>query len=194
MALSEGYGDDLSAEQMIEDVEPLIGWLAAKYVPRDHEVYRDLVQEGLMKYWAVLRSHPDQQKSYYVKSAQQRMLDVFTRRAPMLGSADGINRYRPKTTAVDFAEHPYLIDQVQIAPDPLDLIVASYHEGEVRQALDLLCEEDRVYVIERFWKGTKGIDIDAMLGLSYGRGAQRWTRRIKPRLVEALAQIDREVA
>lgn len=187
MTFSDGYGDQPTPEQVITETEPLIRFLAARYVDRGSPTYHDLVQEGLLHYWNTLLAKPGQKKAYYVEAAKRRMSNVAVRAFPMTGSESEGRHYRPKTTSVDWAEADSFL--MLVAADLLRDVAFAYHRGQIVQALRDLPEADRDFVIQRFWFGKTNEEIRAEQGLPHNYLDRRWSRAIKPKLQASLIDL-----
>lgn len=156
-------------------------------------LYDDLVQEGLIEIWRTAEKIEDPSAVYLTKAARYRMQDVVTGNRPMTGgdSAPG-PKYRPVTTAVDWAEvgdddpnWAYLLE----AADLLDAVDWAYHEGDILRALDTLRPDYRQYVVLKYWHGLRDVEIEQHMGVSRKVIGTWWSRSIKPALQRELAHL-----
>lgn len=70
----------------------------------------------------------------------------------------------------------------------------AYHYGEIMQAINTLPEQHRQYVYRRFWLGDNSSEIARELGLSVTGMHNRWSRTIRPALVESLSHLQGALA
>lgn len=195
--IDDGYGDlkpwEQTEEALVGDWE---GWIKRAAIricePSDFR-FDDAVQEGRIEFWraaAEFRDHP-QRVRFSLNRAKQRMWHVLHRGRPMTGNLHKGLRYEPNQPLrldkpVGWDDTDRTFGDLIEAPGSLDGIEMAYHHGQIAQAINALPEQHREYVVRRFWLGYTDSEIARQFGLSPNGINNRWTRTIRPALVERL--------
>lgn len=196
MALSDGYGEALSLDQvsaMIEENERLL-WIKTRDVARRPEDWDDLLNEGRIVQWEVLTKRPDAPREYVSAAMSMRLREAATR-----GTWTGMPRQQGKPSIDPLRRHDRdSLDDPDLYHDAaaefdLDPLLMAYHEGEILQAIRALPERHQRYVVQRFWMGLTHAEMAPSIGIKPGNMARMWTESIRPVLGQALAHL-REVA
>jgi DNA-directed RNA polymerase specialized sigma24 family protein len=149
--IDDGYGDTVAAYDRWAHA------LANDLLPPAHPDHDDLVQEGRLAMLRALDTY-DQAKgalpSWLTGAARMRMRamahgsDQWTGRPPTRGSRS------VEATSLDaLLDAPGAANLVAAAPDLLDGALLAYHDGQIAAALDRLTDDQRTYVVLRFWGG-----------------------------------------
>lgn len=150
----------------------------------DHD---DAVQEARIAIWQTVEQRADEARSLsglLTVVGRSAIADV-ARRKPMTGQ----DSRRGKTR--DVLRYGAGVPLVSITQD--DRVEDRTHEVELRVAVAAALAElkpwQRYYVVERFLNDRPVKDIAADLGMDVHNLFHAWTKRLKPRLAEALAPL-----
>lgn len=192
MTISDGYGDQMTADQvedLIRQKERLLQIQAAERQV-DPNDWDDALNEARITVWKIAVKGGYEKDSYIHASTGKRITEVQAR-----GNWTGqpSQRGKPSVDPIRRKDRDSLDDpdwQVQIAAqgDLEDLLLA-YHEGEILRALSALPERHRRYVVLRFWGGWTNTECAPVLGVKPGNVARMWTDSIRPVLAEHLAHL-----
>ncbi len=197
MGLQDGFGDALSSEEMaasIEANERLLRLKAGERMrgnERATDVWDDVLQEGRIVQFEVLRKRPGSAREYVSAAMSHRIIEVLTR-----GTWTGMERTHGKPRdplrrgdrySVD--DETLQLDQVVGSSDWIDGVIMAYHHGQIHQALAALTFTQRQHVFARIWLGMSDPEIAALQGCSRQTVERRWRTEIKPQLVEELEHL-----
>lgn len=193
--IHDGFGNEISESELVANYRKWSHAVAGTMVNASSSLYDDLVQESMIEVWKIGLKKPEGVSATYVtKSARYRMLQVVTGKPMTGGDSTPGPKSRPKELILDWQdvaghEEDWGLEGLLAASDVLSAVDLAYHQGQILQCLNSLPEQDRRYVYQRFWEGKTDTEIAAEGGLSNKALGTRWTRNIKPRLVEALAHL-----
>lgn len=121
---------------------------------------QDLAQDGWLAMWQATRSwNGTGQLDGWMKAKMQwAMLQKVQRRKPQEVLFD---------TGVSESDQEDSIMVKLAASEDIDVLLMSYHEGEILQALNALTPKQRQYVVRRFWLGQCGRELREALGTKY---------------------------
>jgi RNA polymerase sigma factor (sigma-70 family) len=197
MGLQDGYGDALSSEEMAEYIEAnelLLRLKAAERMrgnERATDVWDDVLQEGRIVQFEVLKKRPGSAREYVSASMSHRIIEVLTR-----GTWTGMERTHGKPRdplrrgdrdSVD--DETLQLDEVVDGSGWVESVQMAYHHGEIHQALAALTFTQRQHVVARIWYGMSEPEIAALQGCSVATVSRHWVKDIRPRLVEELAHL-----
>lgn len=194
MSLNDGYGDDLTPEEVVGNFQRWAHTVANTRREPYHPDHDDLVQEALLEIWQVLQRKGGKSAvsaTYLAMAGKHRMDDVLRGR-PMRGNpAEGGQTYRPATVSAEMVAEaaPDFWEQL-IATDYLDEVELAYHRGQIMEALVDLKPQYRRYVTLRFWGGMRDTDIAAEMNTTNKVVGTWWSRSIRPVLRERLAYLE----
>lgn len=197
MGLRDGFGDDrrdIDYEEYLLDNERLLKLKTADRM-RSNDVSRDIwddvLQEGRIVQWEVLKKRPESTKQYVSASMSHRITEVLKR-----GTWTGFERTHGKPTDPlrrrdrDSTDDETSDVQVVVeSSDWVEHVIMAYHHGEIMRALNELTFTQREYVYLRFWEGWTNPEIAAHRGLSSGEMERQWRVNIRPQLAEKLVQL-----
>lgn len=165
-----GFGDQLSYEQQLEildDHDRVLAqysrWLHwyANLVQKTwaHNEHDDLVQEGRIAMWKAIATY-DQSRgalaTWLITAAKMRMKECIKRdHWTGLPTRYGHGGKVPDegVTVMSLMDDDLTLTEILEAADLLDAVELSYHRGEILQAIASLSENQRRYVVYRFWLG-----------------------------------------
>lgn len=171
-----------------ELLEGFRGWLltvASGFPPLQPSRVEELAQEGWISIWLAIKDNKFEYddravEPYLKKCAINRMRDVF----------EGWTRQQRnvyQTSVVDMTPGEMHLWEFPIWTQmsaPLDEVASAYQEGVIRQAIDRLPDEQKHYVIRRFWYGWE----PAQLAICYDHPQGIW-RKAKKNLVKELVAL-----
>lgn len=122
----------------------------------------DLAQEGHIAMWRALKTFDESKGTlphWLTKCARWRMGEVLRRHELWTGTDNqrGHERFDPPI-AVD-PQTPTYVDALVDGGEIIDKVLSRYHDGDIARALDELTDEQREYVIRRFWKDESYTDL-----------------------------------
>jgi DNA-directed RNA polymerase specialized sigma24 family protein len=187
--MQDGYGNELTDQEMVENYWKWAHKVAGSILPRgqrSHD-FDDVVQEGLIH---VLKTADGMPAPFVAKGARYRMLAAATgERQPTGGDPTPGPRYRPTTVSHDADESGEWLDSLMRGPDLLDAAALAYHHGELAQVINGLEPRDRNYIVQRFWNGKTDTEIAAEDGVARNFWHTRWRKTLAPRLAKELAHL-----
>jgi DNA-directed RNA polymerase specialized sigma24 family protein len=197
--LSDTFGDDRRDiefyEEYILNNERLLKIKAAerlRHNPVSRNVWDDVLQEGRLVQFTVLKKRPESTREYVSAAMSHRIVEVISR-DQWTGSEckrghpiDPLRRPSERDSVDDETLH---LDEIVESSNWVDEVINAYHHGEIAQALDQLTFTQRQQVFARFWLGMSEPEIAAIQGVSVSSVSRRWTQEIKPRLVEELGHL-----
>jgi|SRR6185312_5311869 len=134
----------------------------------------DLAQEGWIEIWRASRRYDPSKNSsaeaFLKHCATQRMLTVIRDWCAQQRDMRVTFATTPSDT-IDLADLMAL--NAIIETDGLEL---DYHEGRIKQALEVLDERERWYVEQRFWHGLDHKAMEKTLGRYVPQTMWRWIR------------------
>jgi hypothetical protein len=192
--LQDGFGDDLSVEEYLASNERLLKLKAGDRLRGSDvasDVWDDVLQEGRIVQFEVLKKRPDAPRSYVSAAMSNRIGEVVSR-----GTWTGMETHqgrpvdplrRRDRASVD--DETLQLDEVLQAAGVLDEVLLGYHRGEIVRALNALTFTQRVHVVRRFWGGWSNAEIAAAQGCSKQTVERQWRTDIRPRLVDELGHL-----
>lgn len=189
--LNDGFGDSLRPEEVVANFEKYAHKIAYEnhWSRNNHD---DLVQEALIEVWEASVRVPDASAVYYAKAVKGRLFAVGRQGRPWTGGDSKPGpKSRPIENQIDWQD-PEVEDIFGSLLEATDLVSGvewAYHHGEFMEALCGLSEDDREYVVRRFWHGQTDTEIAAIRGVTNKALGNRWTRTIQPKLQAALAHM-----
>lgn len=156
--ISDGFGnyDHDQAEEILAGYEKWLHSVARQIMPWNHPEYEDTVQEGRIAMWRALATF-DRTKgalpTWLTGAARMRMQSLQWGHGQPFG--------REATRGTQEAQATVSIEALvesdgDIGDESLELeeiVFAAYHHGEIMEALRSLSDEQREYVVKRFWGG-----------------------------------------
>lgn len=148
----------------------------------------DLAQEGHIAMWKALKTFDESKGTlphWLTKCARWRMGEVLRRRELWTGTDNqrGHERFDPPI-AVDPQSATY-IDAITDGAEIIDKVLSRYHDGDISRALDELTEQQRDYVIRRFWNDESYTD----LFMHFRKNPSDLWKTAKPKLAKELAHL-----
>lgn len=199
MGLQQGYGDHdpfFDYEQYLLDNERLLKLKAAERLRKSQisrEIWDDVLQEGRIVQWRVLKDRPSSTKPYVSAAMSHRMTEVIKRDSWTGSEAkrghpiDPLRR-RDERDSVD-DETLGVVELVVSSSRWLDEVLIAYHHGEIMHALNALTFTQRRYVYLRFWEQWTVPEIAEELGMSVQSLERQWRTIARPALVEQLKHL-----
>jgi RNA polymerase sigma factor (sigma-70 family) len=192
--ISDGFGDDLSSDEIAEYIRQHEGLLRLKAAERtrgnrnSNDTWDDILQEGRIVQWTVLTKRPDAPPSYVSAAMSNRIMEVILR-----GTWTGMERTKGKPLDPlrrrdrdSVNDETLQLDQVVEAADVLDDVCIAYHHGQIHQALAALTFTQREIAVLRYWGGWSDAEIAARQGVSKQTVERQWRTIIRPQLLEGL--------
>lgn len=150
--------NDSEIETLLKELKPWIDWRAFHYT-RDNNIRSELSQEGWIAAWKALqKSTGKNPKSYAMKAAEWRILNVLTRGDLTSEHKRAYGAHKIRDTATDYQ---YLESDDEKSAFDLavkDLITeeqvyqdVKYHHNEIMKAVNKLTDKQKEYVLLRFW-------------------------------------------
>lgn len=162
---SGGYGDNLTAEELIGRLEAL-NTLRSRECAHPGAEAEDLAQEGRIALWRAVQSHPGHSREYYSAASGRRIREAAIRQ-----TWTGHTRHHGQPTDPLRQPGKRSLDDpdfaVPEAVDGTDWVNAAewgYHRGEILAALNTLSPQAREYVWRRFWCGWSAGELDQVYG------------------------------
>jgi RNA polymerase sigma factor (sigma-70 family) len=152
--------------------------------------WQDLAQEALIEVWRAERSFdpersPDPEAYAKWKARNAAKTKLRPREKHVVYRRDDVGEAHREDAEDALAQ------LVAEDPDVLEAVIASYHRGEIRAALDALTPKQREYVVLRFWGGLTEAELTAHFG--YGPsglwGAPTGRGGARRKLAAALAHL-----
>ena len=192
--LHDGFGDELTTEEIIEKYQRLAGIMSAERSTADAP-YDDIRQELLITLWTLHGKHGthDDLRGLATVAMRRRANDVVTRQ-----TWTGYQKNGPRSAPMDPLRRPresmeQIVEELGYevfgAVDALDGVELAYHHGEILQALAGLPEEHRRYVELRFWEGRTSKEVAAEMGYQTHTVELWWSTKIRPVLRDRLARL-----
>lgn len=196
MTINDGFGDLLGVDEAIQQYEGSLRRITGKYQRLDQPGYQDLLQEVRIAFWRQYDVDPgDGGVALALHAAKRRASNLFNpeRREHQTGYTGSTGSIPVTTTAILDAPvgdgHTSLLEVVFPGVDALAGVEMAYHHGEISRAVNALEPEHREYVVRRFWEGWTDSEIARHTGVSTSGINNRWSRRIRPTLVEHLGHL-----
>jgi len=186
--IDDGFGDDLSIEEVIISNERLLMKRAAERInsPQDWD---DILQEGRIVQWQVLSKRPESAPSYVSAAMAYRVTNAATQRSWFGSEAKHGHPIDPiRRTDRDSFDNPDFHD-VATASDTIDKIIFAYHHGEIAEALSALTQRQREYVYYRFWEGLSTPEIAAKQERTSKAVDSEWRNTTRPKLLKKLEHL-----
>jgi DNA-directed RNA polymerase specialized sigma24 family protein len=190
-AVNDGFGDDLSVEEMLRDEEEFFvrnarHALVKKYGRGFREGEdQDAIQEARIAAWM---SWEKNHNRAFLNIATRQRLMAHVYRDQWFGTKPTAHEKDPlrRANRDSFDDPDNGIDVVLDSATWIDQVLLGYHSGEIVEALNALTFTQREYVVLRFWGGFSNVEIAAMQGKTPGGVGAIWSRDIKPQLVDKL--------
>jgi RNA polymerase sigma factor (sigma-70 family) len=191
---NDGYGDTPTIDEALAEYDAWLHYRASQMLASSDPRHDDLVQEGRIAMWQAHSRHDPRKgalPSWLTQHATWHMREVLARRGKWTGSPsrrDGRNAVQDlPTISLDTLDEA----EAGVVPDIADVAMASYHRGQILEALEGLTEAQRRYVLIRFWRDAAGPELKEAFG--YDPKAL-WSRSGRPaareRLADALAHLN----
>lgn len=149
---SGGFGDSLDVSEVIRRFERWTFALANDQVGRASPDNDDVVQEGRIAVWHAAERADGRPgtPNYIATAARWRMREVISR-----GTWTGRETTRGKPSD-PIGRETVPLDELSVqavleAADLLHRVELAYHYGEIHQAIAALSDDQRRYVVMRFW-------------------------------------------
>jgi RNA polymerase sigma factor (sigma-70 family) len=165
--LNDGYGDQPTVDETIDDYEAWLHHRAHQMLPPTDHRHDDLVQEGRIAIWqAYDRYEPGKGAlpSWLTRHATWHMTETLSRRrwtgSPDRRAGRHVVQDAPTTSLEQLLapgdDHPGDETAAGVTPDIADMAMEAYHRGDIHQALAELTDAQRRYVLLRFWGDASG--------------------------------------
>lgn len=194
MTISDGFGD--SVEGALLQWEPALHRITRRYQNSSQPGYHDLLQEVRIAFWRQYDVDPGEAGgALALLAAKRRASNLFNpeRRDHPTGYTGSPGSIPVTTTAIldaPVGDGPAtLLEVVFGGLDAMVGVEMAYHHGEIAAAVNALPSEHREYVVKRFWEGWTDSEVARYQGVSTSGLHNRWTRRIRPTLVERLSHL-----
>lgn len=166
--------------------KPWLRTVARNMYKTQPERVDDLVQEGWIAIWRVLKKEGDVPEHFLKNAAICKMRNVIRDdhrdcRDISRSRADGLPTQNIESHSAD-AEAPSVWTQLQT---DLGAIELAYHHGEIADALNALTPVQREYVVLKFWHGLSHAELVSHFGY---KPAHLW-QRSKATLEKELAHL-----
>jgi RNA polymerase sigma factor (sigma-70 family) len=160
-----------------------------RHNPLARDIWDDVLQEGRIVQWMVLKRRPESTRQYVSGAMSHRITEVIQRDAwtgseAKTGHPIDPLRRRDERDSVD--DETLGVTEIVDSSDWVDQVIRSYHDGEIAEALSALTFTQRQQVYARFWCGMSEDEIAALQGVSKATISRHWRQDIRPRLARRL--------
>ncbi len=192
--ISDGYGEiDETERVLVEEEEFFIRNARHALVSRMGKSFPegledDAVQEARIAAWRSLQEHGNRA---YMNIAVKRRLIEHVMRDRWFGMTRSAHEMDPirRTNRDSFDDPDFEAGLLLVAESLLEQTVLAYHYGEIAAAINTLTDDQREYVVLRFWCGMTSTEIAAAQSKSESNVRTAWSRYIRPHLMRELAHL-----
>lgn len=186
--MNGGFGDQLDVSEVIERYERWVFKVVNEEVGRLAHDNDDLVQEGRIAVWHAHERGDGRPgtPNYITQAARWRIKNVIDR-----GTWTGRDTSRakpsdPRAHRDDLVSLDDLsVQSIIAAAGLLEHVELAYHYGEIHQAIAELTEDERRYVVMRFWHGMNEPEMQPYFAVNVGwvwRGHHGARAKLRARL------------